>query len=1277
MKMLEITPPIVGMQLPADIIQVLEECLSLQHEQNLSSYDKIIGLINVTIKYIGKEVILVNETVTLSWHHVEPYLNQHVPDGSDLYYLIDQYFHTLFSKSPVENSSGLTTLFFTTEQIAVAYVDFLRPILLIRNTEYPKVINRAGVVLTEEQFFFCRVYLKNENGKIVRRNLRSILNYNMLLKTLRADEFDFSLQFILGIISGENETRRLQNLRPSNRQPYTITPDGRVVPRLNKQPLYTPDEKKGYSQNQSCTLIDDWALSPAFGFSKGRNSKLYGLMTDVNDSLVTRLMINDSGTVSRIFDFDDAERAMNSHAYRSYKENKFFSRDRLDEFKYKNKFIRQERMSTNEVLARLRFNPYRSVVSICADTLEARLLAYDFAQELLEHYAESVEKSGATLNPDFKIPIIFYLQKNSHKHEISVYTDEMRQRDQAEALAIYNDVALRKQCYVSRNYEFLLGLPEITLEILMEPVNIVPMALTMMRRGYVRMLTRLLRVSRSHSLRDELVDALTKSGFLEQNDVAISQLILAEQFDIADQLIGATNSSIGQLPYGSRLLVSHLQDRGNPRQIKYAVHENTLNSAAIMKSKNWVLIKLYLKEFSTLPQSFLGELLRLACITGEHNTADFLLKRGAPRNTLSLPKENGELQKEAKEIGIAPISIAANNEDWKLVSLFAQYPTDAEDSSEYGFALLKSLHHRQRELAKLLLQAGAKPTWRASGSHKGYELKSALWYAIFHGFNELLPELIEHEKSYQDEYFLQRTVEALELAYDEGNQQAITILQENGVSLSFIDPDNVESRICLRVCNALVLEGEPQAEKRLVRYCQQHQLLDKECDKITKSRGFIFGLFSDKLKSRSENLMIKGLRIILPHIVSIASELSTSAQEEVLKSTMKWLLQCKEASLFDYITDSLTTDDTHSYGRIIINAILENLSRDNIEMVRKVILSRFKGPWKELWETLLNAALNDLKSIKHWNELIDNKALLLYELSPTLPEDLVGIIFESAVIRKKLNIARALLNRADLSDLTKDDLLHRSIRNSFIIPECWALLMLKKNFHVTAAHVEKAASYCKIDVLLKMLDAVQREKYSTAEYQRSFFCVFSYCFHYQENKKLKVIKKLIDIVGSSMIMNFALIYLLKGLIKTKSYKDHSNDFPNIIRYREENKLDEDLVYFSLENYRDSIVVHKIMLQVLNDYFNNVSTPSRKQITNETYHKMMELIGSMIKVDEQSSRRHNDLWRENINESNLLLYRWLQELEQTLVKNDDDKQFLGGIYSCTDEYAPPFYISYAY
>ncbi|MBX9586186.1 MAG: hypothetical protein K2X50_02900, partial [Gammaproteobacteria bacterium] len=983
MKMLEYGPPSENTQSPVNIIQILEEHFSSQHERNLIGSDIIIGLINVTIGYIGKEVILVSETVKLSWHHVELYLNKHVPDGHDLYYLIDHNFNTMFSKLPDMNSSGLHTLFFTSDQIALAYVDFLKPIMLIRNTEYPKVINRIEVELTEEQFLFCRNYTVNKVGKIVRRNLQSILNYNMLLKTLRADEFDFSLQFILGIIPGDNETRRLQNLRPSNRQAFTITPDGHVVLRLDKQPLYTQDQKKGFSQNQSCTLIDDEALSPAFGFTKDRNSKLYGLMTDVKDALITRLLMKDSGTVSRIFDFNDANNAMNSNAYNSYKSKTFFSRDQLEDFKNKNKCKRQERMSTNEVLARLRFNIYRSVVCICADTLDARLLAYDFAQELLEHYSEAVEKSGGTLNPHFKIPIIFYLQKDSSKHELSAYSEEMRKNDQATALGIYNNAVVRQQLYSIHDYEFLLGLPDITLEILMESVKGVPLALTMMRSGYVRMLTRLFRVSRHHSLCDDLVDALTKSGFVQQNDVAISQLILAEQFDMADHLITATNSAISKLPLRSSFLVAHLQNSGNPRQIKYAILKNTLNSTLILNSKNWVLIKLYLKEFLTLPQSFLGELLRLASIAREHNAVGFLLKRGAPTTTLSLPAESAELEKKAETVGMAPISIAAKNKDWDLILLFTQYPADIEDSSQYGFALLVSMSHNQRNLAKLLLLAGAKPTWRATGCHKGYELKSALWYAIFYGFNELLSDFIEHEKSYQDEYSLERYALAMELAYDQGNQHAIAILQENGESRSLIDSDYIESSICLRVCYALVLEGIPQAEKRLMRYCQQYQLLAKEPDQITSSQSFRLSMFSNKTKSRSDILVMKGLRIILPHIILTAIEFPVASQDMVLKSTVKWLLQCKEISLFGYIIGSSAIEEVLTVGRIIINTILEDLSSDNIEMVRKIINTFFsKGLWHELWASLLNAALNDLKSIKDWHERIDNKALLLYELSP-------------------------------------------------------------------------------------------------------------------------------------------------------------------------------------------------------------------------------------------------------------------------------------------------------
>lgn len=302
-------------------------------------------------------------------------------------------------------AANTVTLQFKKISTAQSFLNFVTEHLPLLNTDFPKAYE-TEVHLTEEQYFYCQRQAMCERDQLTTAYLD-----NCLLKTLRADEFDFSHQFILGIIPGENNSRRLHNLRPSQRKSFLIAPDGTIKPRENKQPMYSPREKLGFSQAQSNTLLDPNALSRAFGFSRDqRNDKLYGIVTHTNDSLFNRLLTDDSGTVGRIFDFDSAEHAESRLAWLK---ERLYTTQQIEEFKRANKRARKSNPRTNEVLARIRFNPYRSVVSICSDTLGARLLAYDFAQELLEHYKAYAEKKNLTVNPNFKIIIIFYIRKNT------------------------------------------------------------------------------------------------------------------------------------------------------------------------------------------------------------------------------------------------------------------------------------------------------------------------------------------------------------------------------------------------------------------------------------------------------------------------------------------------------------------------------------------------------------------------------------------------------------------------------------------------------------------------------------------------------------------------------------------------------------------------------------------------------------------------------------------------------------------------------------------------
>lgn len=671
---------------------------------------------------------------------------------------------TAFNESfAVENpaTDNLVKLTFKEQNAVAAFLAVFAQLLPFLNSDYPRIEDKA-VLLTQEQYFFYQRCVMAESGKLTLEYLG-----DSFLKTLRTDEFDFSQAFILGIIPGKENTKRHQNLRPRNRGAFTINPNGKIVSRDEKRPTYTSKEKEGFSQNQSCTHIDELALSTAFGFGKDRHSKLFGLLTHIDDTLMSRLLLNDSGTVSRIFDFSNIGQANSSGTYKQYATQFIFPPAQFKSFKDKNLCKRQNDGGTNEVLARLRFNPYRSVICICTDTLEARLLAEDFAQELLHHFSIYAESQGFKLNPHFKIPIIFYVPKNSNEykrhterlgHELKFYTPAMLEKDRAEAVAIYKDKMRRRRCYQNQDYEFLLGLESITAQNLLESIDAVPLALAMIRNGKVRMLMRVLRASTQPNICDRVFDALLADGLIIQNDPIIAQLIVAEAFDIANKIINATKTIKAELKYKSVLLIDHLIRSGNPRHFHFMGFDQMLMKAAKMRA--WVSVSLYLKEYG-------------------HQEV---------RNS------NVETSRESL------------------------------NASDYGYALFEALQDQQLKLAKFFLKKGAKSTWRNQQTEYKYQLLSTLYFAINFDYNDFLPNLIEHEKEGQNEYYEARLRLSLDLAYCCNNKTAVALLEKIS-QLVCIDPENIQIGICMLLHEALIVGDRKIFELRLIRYCHQYKLL--------------------------------------------------------------------------------------------------------------------------------------------------------------------------------------------------------------------------------------------------------------------------------------------------------------------------------------------------------------------------------------------------------------------------------------------------------------------
>ncbi|MBX9585779.1 MAG: ankyrin repeat domain-containing protein [Gammaproteobacteria bacterium] len=1260
-----------------NIIEVLNGCLSQIVGAKAADSDKvgiIRRLISKSIEYIGTDVIFDGEQVTLMWCHVIPYLSTHTPEGDHLY----SHITTIFSANSVRHfgSGDLVCKVVFKEQCdySSAFFDFLNHILPLQETTYPQLFFDE-VLLTTEQYFFWNQYTMDSTGK-----LSSWCIEDSLLKTLRADEFDFSYQFILGIIPGENESRRLHNLRPNNRQPYTITPEGCVIPRVHKKPLYQPEEKKCFSQAQSCTLIDDDGLSSAFGFSKSRNTKLYGIITSPQDALITRLMLEDSGTVVRLFDHEDEKSAMSSRAYNAYVKNEFYPIQKLAEFKARNKIARLSSSKTNEVLARLRFNPYRTVVSICSESLEARLLACNFAQELLDHYKAYAVKKGVKVNPHFKIPIIFYIPKSKNndidtekrpKYQVKLYTDEMRKKDREQALQRYQDIRF-SQGFKSQDYELLLELPEDAISSLfLEECVILP--LQMINKGYVRMLSRLLRVTRNSSVNindseklsvcDEMVRLLVKKDLVKKNDPVISKLICAEEFDLAERFIAATNSDKMSLQLNNADLAQIVIKTGNPRHLSYFGLDTFLLYAANFGS--WVVVNLCLKEYPVLSPVLLGSLLVIACRSGELVTAKYLLKMGADT---------------ARKDGGSPIMFAVNHE---LVMLFTDYPTDAEDKSDYGYALLQALSQGDFGVAKLLLQAGAKPNWRRHYK-KSYALHSTLWYVIERDDNTLLPQLIEHEKSYHDQFSFARYALALTLAHEKGNQEAVLLLEANFPDVTLIDPANIAVSVCRRVLELLVVGKNQMAEKILLKYCYEYQLLAQPIDQKSSSTRLMMGLFNYRPLAKNHDDFTAALLIIMPYFIEIAQSLSF-AYKAIFPPIVKWLLECREPSLFRYITDlsgfDLSEDSLYSQDDFIVNHILQDLtlstrrliyngnirdsvfkmifdklSCDTVSLVQEIVRLNFTMPDTTMFESrpthMIDFFMNRLEWVVAWKNALDkefscalsvespSKSLLLYELGPTVSEELVVPLFKHAFSNKRMDIVLNLVNNPSYDQQVKEKIALAALESCQSDTEI--LAMMENNIELTAEHVRKAAIISRKNLLLEFLDRIDKNKYATPEYHWSFYTAF----HFYAFGDLVVEKKLIGCLGTTLIRHFTLICLLIALQATATFQSNKERWPNVASFFDENKLSRYII--SLFDSHDKVSeYHEKLLSVLNDYFVDVATVPKAEITLNTYKKILGIVKGELGIDAIRFKVGSPLQFQVPNR----VYRTMKRLDQLLSKSE--------------------------
>ncbi|MBX9585691.1 MAG: hypothetical protein K2X50_00390 [Gammaproteobacteria bacterium] len=1178
----------------------------------------LIQTILITIESVGPEV---------TWDHFEAYLASKIPADDELFDNLQAYIFSVFQESEISqemHGNNFVKLTFNNPQTAQAFFDFTQHVFPIINSEYPKIDN-TETLLTEDQLFFCRRGAKLKTG-----DLPSDFLSEHFLKTLRADEHDFSDRFIKGLIPSSNGSRQLQNLRPFRRLPYTIAGDGSVISRTSRAASKTAF-KEGFTQIQSCTLLDAKGLTPAFGFDKERNPKLYGILTHRNDLIMSRLLLNDGGTVCRPFEAEATQPGeQRASQFRNRNKPHLFHPNEYEDFKTENIKARRKKQKTNETLARIRFNIFRSMICICADDLEARLLSYDFSEEILEYYTEHAKNTGGQINPRFKLPIIFYLKHpetnfasnikkkltgNEAIHKIFKQTLKMRRGDLYLANVFNNFNFNRMEKYRNNDYEFLLGLETITLELLLENTeNNIPLAAEMMEKGYTRMLLRLVRPTRkqtpksihgSATFSEILFDSLLAKRAFTKNDEIIPQLILAEAFKLADKLLNATKLKVEDLKYDNISLIDYVLARGNPRHFHYLGLDFMLSKA--VRAKNWVAIRLCLKEFDNISSATIDLLFSEAC-KGQYsdfNEPDivFLLKR----KNVSINCIEAELKK----------AIMTNK--WTLIELIITYYDELSHQIDFGMGLFLAVQQKKPKLAALILTKEPTNIWRKTEG-KNYYLNSAVLYAIEYEFDDILQQLIDYEESYQDQYTDARRALAIDMATIKKNNVAIDLFHNSRKPDEFILLNDVNLSICHYIFEAFFANQPEIAEYRL-------KSLMKQCDlSIANFKNIIQTLtfFSESFQPALNNFKDL-INYFVPYSVGghhfKRINYINSFFDCVVKLSLKYHNIFLLRTLQTIIHENFGIDK-EEIERIIIESSLKIISSKYIETILSLIqTSIFPDEWKDTILEKFKSATATHVSKHDYNE---HSALLLHLILAIqkmrnvclLDTTILRTAFKHAVGTTNTTLTHYLLNDTKLTVLLKDELF--SIAFQYSSTRFFSYLMKNYQFtinqeQITLSNIQNR-SYWKAIVTLQELT---KNKYNNTFSHWDYFSLWAECSSTELlNSDFKSSRKLFALIlDHNVIRHFTLLTLLAYF--TNRYREIylTDSWPNIQAILDNKSVKVFVKHISGEgiwsNEEKNMDYHQALLDTFNNYFDGTDKIPECDIVNQTYQLVLGILKTAI------------------------------------------------------------------
>ncbi len=1190
--------------------------------------DTLNKLIQITIASIGPKV---------TWDHFETYLATKISDEDPIFDNLHSLIFTHFQdreRSEEVLGKNLFKLSFDNAQSAQAFFSFTQHTFPIIKTEYPK-LNNKEIILTEEQLFFVRRAAKIKTGE-----LPSDFLSDYYLKTLRADRYDYSNRYLKGLFPGPNNTRRLQNLRPNHRLNYIVESDGTISSRADKA-ASLKSKKEGYTQIQSCTYLDSKALIPVFGFDRTRNPKLYGTLTHEKEIQPVKLLVEDGGTIGRPFDcYSKKDAKDRSSELRSTHFQRLYSPKELETFKDKKTNQMTLNDTTNEVLARQRINLFRCMICICSDNLEARLLADNFSKEILAYFTEHTKTKGWELNPKFKLPIVFYIKNTAWVsakrfsnmftenplHSIFIYTRAMRKNDSLNSKEISENIELRSEKIKSNHYEFLLGLEKISSELLLEPfVGGTPLVIFMMRKGYVRMLLRLIRGWSTAEI-NALFDLLISMDHFEKNDRIISYLIMEEAFDLATKIIAATQSNIDELiidgeergsPF-ERNLTSHILHKGNPRHFHYLGLEKTLERAA--SERYWVSVRLCLKEFPNISQTTIDNLFVAALKHNDRQTYPeivFLLKRPVNKPTVVKREFQNALQ----------------SKTWRLVKLLITY-YDAPHELELGNVLIEALRNKQRDVVLAIIKRGIEKGWRCHYGQQHY-LSSPLVLGIQAEFSDILFQLLELDNSHTDGFHQARYYLAVDLLHINKSNALIPLLGCANKTRELLDPNNSKLSICYIIFEALFANQPAIAEYRLP---SQH-------------RNFIIGmhLFSEVFE---ETLRYFNFLLYIPnseptYIISFFEalvDLSLKYQDISILKTMQSLMNNK-FGFSSQITEEM-----------IAKASLAKLSPNNIQIIQLLIkTTEYLDLWKNLTLKVNHKMDGSYRSYYSKSAIIFTLLLTIRDHDKTfiLSTDLIKDVFSYSVETSNTILTELIFTNLDLTEKLLDELVEIAIKCS----DAPYLLYLFKNYNMTLSRrhftffQSRYLPYCSVIIILKELyNKKYHNQFTQWDYYHLWLVGTSYDSLYHrvptEGRNL-----LAGILEPKTVRHFTLITLLFNFNNCFKEIYLGSSWPNLQATLENDDLKNRISGDNRFNYSRNLSSehynhHQALLDTLNAYLDGTCNMPDEITTYNTFQTTLAILEQGLPITSNLPL----FWKSNRGNFNFEMYQYFKDIDDILNRN---------------------------